>query len=101
MRTQILTIVIAVLSCFTSAMASEAVVLEDSSSAKNAQQPQLVIDRDGVVHVAFGAGHEVFYARSDDGGLTFSKPTKMATVRNLSLGMRRGPRIGVSKNSVC
>ena len=84
-----------------SVTAAEPVVVEDASKTKNAQQPQLVIDGEGVVHLAYGAGHDVFYARSEDIGRTFSKPIKMGTVQNLALGMRRGPRIGVSQNSVC
>jgi hypothetical protein len=42
----------------------------------------------------------VFVARSDDGGATFAPANKVASVANLMLGMRRGPRIAAHGNKV-
>ena len=81
----------------------------------NGAQPQLTIGSNGRVWLAYGRtgdapaaaaeghqhkGHgpqarsgEVFVAYSDDGGSTFSEPVKAASVPQLMLGNRRGPRI--------
>jgi hypothetical protein len=89
----------------------------------DAAQPQLAIDSKGRVWLAYGwtataaaapahkdgahgkgGGHahggprpvgDLFVARSDDGGATFTSPTKVASVPNLMLGNRRGPRLAV------
>lgn len=81
--------------------ATPVVVVAEVSPPHDPQQPQLAIDSQGVVHVAFGANNDVLYARSEDQGRTFSEPVRLDTVRVLSLGMRRGPRIAVSGEAVC
>lgn len=82
-------------------LAAHPVVVADTSPPHHPQQPQLAIDAKGVIHVAFGSNDDVQYARSDDGGESYSKPVKLDTVRVLSLGMRRGPRVAVSGDAVC
>ncbi len=91
----------------------------DRTEIANAAQPQLVVGSGRQVWLAYGrsipapvavppasggahAGHgapraagEIFVARSDDGGATFAPAIKVATVPNLMLGMRRGPRLAV------
>jgi hypothetical protein len=84
-----------------SSVAATPVVVAQASPPHDPQQPQLAIDAQGVIHVAFGANNDVRYARSEDGGKTFSSPVNLDTVRVLSLGMRRGPRIAVSGDAVC
>lgn len=65
-----------------------------------ARQPQLAVDASSNVHVTFGAEGKVFYTRSTDAGSTFSAPTEVAEIGSLALGMRRGPRIAVSGESI-
>lgn len=84
-----------------SGFAADAVVVAEASAPHAPQQPQLAISPQGVVHLAFGANDDIQYARSEDGRKSFSPPVKLDTVRVLSLGMRRGPRIAVSGNAVC
>ena len=56
-------------------------------------QPRLASAGGDRVFLAYGRGPEVFVARSDDLGRTFTAPVKAANVPGLMLGMRRGPRI--------
>jgi hypothetical protein len=81
--------------------ANEAVVVAEASGSHPPQQPQLAIDAKGAIHLAYGVNNDVYYVRSEDGGKTFSHPAKISTVRVLSLGARRGPRIAVSGDVVC
>ena len=71
-----------------------------SKEIQGGRQPQLAIDDQGNIHVTFGAADGVFYTSSNDAGTTYRKPVKVAQLRSLSLGMRRGPRIAVSKDSI-
>ncbi len=61
-------------------------------------QPQSAIDPAGTVHVVFGQSNEVWYCRSRNDGTGYTTPTKAFAVPNMSLGMRRGPRIVALKN---
>jgi hypothetical protein len=58
-----------------------------------AKEPQAAVDETGRAYVTFGAGNAVYCAVSGDGGKTFAAPVKVAEAGELSLGMRRGPRI--------
>ena len=70
----------------------ETLLLASGSGTAAPQQPQCAVDPAGRVHVVFGRGSEVWYCRSlPNAG--FSKPTLAFSVPNMSLGMRRGPRI--------
>jgi hypothetical protein len=70
----------------------ETVLIASGSGAEAPQQPQAAVDPSGRVHVVFGRSGDVWYCRSlADGG--FSRPTLAFSVPNMSLGMRRGPRI--------
>lgn len=84
-----------ILSHSTTAMAAakpETVLIASGSGAEAPQQPQCAVDPSGRVHVVFGRSGDVWYCRSlADGG--FSRPTLAFSVPNISLGMRRGPRI--------
>ncbi|MDQ3329676.1 MAG: glycoside hydrolase [Planctomycetota bacterium] len=70
------------------------------SSLAEGRQPRLASGENGNVYCVFGAGEDVFCARSADGGATFSAPSKVANHPGLMLGMRRGPRIAVTGDSV-
>ena len=72
--------------------ADEAIVIA-TGGPNGPKQPQASVAADGIVHVVFGSGEEVSYCNSTDGGKSFTKSTVAFRVPNLSLGMRRGPRI--------
>jgi len=60
------------------------------------QQPQLSIDKKGVIRVVFGQQDKIFCATSADNGATFSNPVLVANVPEMHLGMSRGPQIASS-----
>lgn len=57
------------------------------------KQPQAAVAADGTVYVVFGSGEEISLCFSTDNGKSFSAPAVAFRIPNLSLGMRRGPRI--------
>lgn len=65
-----------------------------------AAQPQLAATAAGRVYLAYGRGPEIFVARSDDAGATFTDPVRVAALPSLMLGMRRGPRIAAHGDNV-
>lgn len=65
-----------------------------------ATQPQLAAGANGTTWLAYGSGHEVWVARSDDGGATFLPGSRVTNLPQLMLGMRRGPRIAVCGTTV-
>src|SRR5690606_38932298 len=62
-------------------------------------QPQLAAIGEQV-YLAFGRGDSVHVARSSDGGLSFGAPVLLPITGDVSLGMRRGPRVVVTNNAV-
>ncbi len=66
----------------------------------DAKEPHVAVGADGRVYVAFGMGNSIYCAASPDGGKTYDVPVLVARVDNLALGMRRGPRVAVTKNAV-
>lgn len=64
-----------------------------TGDAKGPKQPQAAVAADGTVYVVFGSGEEVSFCSSTNNGRSFSTPAVACRVPNLSLGMRRGPRI--------
>ncbi len=64
-----------------------------TGDAKGPKQPQAAVAADGTVYLVFGSGEEVSFCSSTDNGRSFSTPAVACRVPNLSLGMRRGPRI--------
>ncbi len=64
------------------------------------KQPQATVDASGAVHVVYGMGNEVFYSRTAAVDGRFVKPVRAFAVPNMSLGMRRGPRICVTGNTI-
>lgn len=59
------------------------------------KQPQMAVAPDNSVHLVYGQGDDVYHTLSKDQGKSFSKPRKAFTCPNMSLGMRRGPRIAM------
>lgn len=87
-----------ILTCLTFSLACPTVRAGDPISiatgdANGPKQPQAAIAADGTVYVVFGSGEEVSFCTSTDDGKSFSTPTVAFRIPNLSLGMRRGPRI--------
>jgi hypothetical protein len=64
-----------------------------------AVQPQVTMGDDGRIHLTFGQGQAIFYTASAD-GTTFSSPIQVGRLEKLALGMRRGPRITASKDTI-
>lgn len=82
-------------------MTSEPYELDCGTSPRNPQQPQVAVDSDGSIHIVYGIGNLTRYRRSDDGGKSFTKPVDISFDHEMSLGMRRGPRIAVFDKSIC
>jgi hypothetical protein len=67
---------------------------------EDAAQPQLAVNSQGRVWLAYGRAKDVFVARSDDGGKTFAPAVKVTSQPKLMLGMRRGPRIAAQGDAL-
>lgn len=80
--------------------ASDPVIIASGKGANAPKQPQAAIGSDGSVHLVYGIGDTVQYCQSPDGGTTFGKAMQAFRVPNMSLGMRRGPRVVKTKNAV-
>lgn len=78
----------------------EPVMIVGKVEIADARQPQVAIDPQGKVHVVFGAENSIYCATSDDGGKRFGKPAKIADAPNMSLGMRRGPRVAATDKAI-
>ncbi len=75
--------------------AAEPVIVAREDGKQLFKQPQVACASDGSIHVAYGVGDTVRYSHSDDGGQSFAPATEAFRCPNLSLGMRRGPRIAL------
>ncbi|MFN5740002.1 MAG: sialidase family protein [Planctomyces sp.] len=80
------------------AAADEIQLIATGEGSSAPLQPQCAVDPAGKVHVIFGRGNEVWHCRSLDDGTWYTQPKPVFSVPNLSLGMRRGPRIVALKN---
>lgn len=93
---------VAVCTCaLSTASAGEPIELARGIAPEHPQQPQLAVDAEGAIHAVFGVGDIIRYCRSDDGGKSFSAAVSLPSVHDMSLGMRRGPRIAVTEFAVC
>jgi len=63
------------------------------------RQPHLAARNQQVV-MTYGAGNAVYFTSSNDGGSTWTRPVVVAAKGKMSLGMRRGPRIAISGESI-
>lgn len=62
---------------------------------------QPVIATNGkIVGLVMGRDDGVYFARSTDGGRTFTKPVRVAHPATLALGLRRGPRIAMAGGAI-
>jgi hypothetical protein len=62
------------------------------------QQPQIAIDNQGVLRIIYGRGDEIYCATSADNGVTFSDIRLVGEVKQMHLGMSRGPQVASSEN---
>jgi hypothetical protein len=74
-------------------------VIPQDGPDREGQQPQVAVDRDGRIYVAFGSGNTVRLAASADQGETFQVNT-VGSIGSLALGMRRGPRVVATGDAV-
>ncbi|MBX3118186.1 MAG: exo-alpha-sialidase [Fimbriimonadaceae bacterium] len=92
---------LALLFCSTVAhVFAEPVVSVTPAGFERAREPQIAIDVDRRIYIAFGMANTLYLSTSDDGGKSYGEPTKIGEAGKLSLGMRRGPRITVHKGVV-
>ncbi len=80
--------------------AAETVAIVEKTTLPDARQPQVAVDPRGRVYVVFGAENSIHFAVSDDGGQSYGKPSKVGDAGNMSLGMRRGPRVAATERAV-
>jgi len=64
-----------------------------------AREPQLAANSSLVV-MTFGAGHDIYFTSSRDGGRSFAPPTRVAEAGILPLTRHRGPRIALCGNAI-
>ncbi len=63
------------------------------------RQPQLA-SAQGLTALVFGSGQSIWFSASRDGGEHFSSPAEVTQVPVLALGRHRGPRVGISGQTV-
>jgi hypothetical protein len=80
--------------------AAEVVTVAAEDTFAEARQPQAAISPSGKVFIVFGMKNALYCAVSSDGGKSYGAPVKVGEASELSLGMRRGPRIAASKDGV-
>lgn len=80
------------------ASGSDPITIVQGNESSGAKQPQACISANGSVHVTFGEGEQVYYCRIDDHKCT--APKAVFHIPNMSLGMRRGPRIAHSGKAI-
>lgn len=62
------------------------------------EQPQISVDSKGIVHLVFGEKERIYYSTSNNKGISFSKPVLVGEVKEMHLGMTRGPQVATSKD---
>jgi len=80
--------------------AGDPVIVASGKGANTPSQPQVAVGSEGSVHLVYGTGDAVQYCQSLDGGTTFGKAMQAFRVPNMSLGMRRGPRVVKTKDAI-
>lgn len=86
--------------CGSAVECCDSVVVASGSGSQSPKQPQAAMSSDGVIHVTWGRGDFVEYSQSRNGGASFENETQAFRVPNLSLGMRRGPRIAATRSGI-
>ncbi|MBS1855760.1 MAG: exo-alpha-sialidase [Acidobacteria bacterium] len=63
------------------------------------RQPQLAAGN-GMTAMVFGSGEGIWFARSVDGGRSFTAPAKIADLPKMLLGRHRGPRVAIAGGAI-
>jgi hypothetical protein len=63
------------------------------------KQPQVAANT-RIVALTYGAGSNVYFAGSRDGGKSFPAPVKVSDSGKLALGMHRGPRVAIVNKAI-
>ena len=93
------TIIAIIVSAFaTFIAAAEPFLVFEGNESSAPKQPQACISSTGTVHLTFGVGQQVYYCRVD--GDKCSAAQVAFQIPNMSLGMRRGPRIAHSGKAI-
>ena len=72
--------------------------IEQESIIGDGAQPQITIDLSGTVRIIYGYADKIYCATSTDNGVTFSDVKLVGEVKEMHLGMFRGPQAASSKN---
>lgn len=81
-----------------SGLAGEPFAVFEGKDASTPKQPQACVSSEGVVYVTFGVGDQVYCCQIS--GEKCTEPQVAFRVPNMSLGLRRGPRIAHSGTSI-
>ncbi len=85
--------------CAFSSFAGSTAVIAPASGGEPFKQPQIAMTRH-LLAVTWGAGNTVYFAKSGDGGHTFTASVKVAEDGIISLGNHRGPRIVMTPEAI-
>lgn len=70
----------------------------NSSIIDTGQQPQVTMDYSGIIRVIYGQDDYIFCASSTDNGKSFLEIQVVGKVKDMHLGMTRGPQVASSKD---
>jgi hypothetical protein len=73
-------------------------VAQSYRTISGGQQPQLSVDTKGVIRLVYGMKDKIYYAVSTDQGVSFSTPVLVGEIKEMHLGMTRGPQLASSKD---
>ncbi len=100
---QLLTAILALVPFATLVRGNESPTVKVVRVPEGGIQPQLQTDSRGRIHLIYFKGDptagDIFYARSDDGGATWSKPVQVNSqpASALAIGTVRGPRLALGR----
>jgi hypothetical protein len=66
----------------------------------NGQMPNVIRDKEGVLHLVYGSGDSIMYLYSKDGGKSFSKTSLIYTLPKLAASHTRGPQIAITSTGL-
>lgn len=80
--------------------AGEPILIAQGTEKNVPKQPQAAVADDGTVHLVYGVGDEVVHCQSTGSGESFTPPKAAFRTANMSLGMRRGPRLAIAGSNL-
>ena len=75
-------------------------VKDSNTLVGDGQMPNIVRDKNAVVHIVYGHGDSIMYAMSDKGGKSFPTSSLIAVLPELSASSMRGPQIASTENGI-